>query len=212
MTLYFNVLTGGWEPDRTRHKGGSSKQQMKLADQLSQQRNQQAAANFAQQQAIMGGMVTPQLQQIIANQGMLPQTEAAMRTQALQGLGQQYSGLEGQLGQQLAARGLTGGNMAGGGDIARQFGSLFTTEAGQQSNLLNQIQLAKAQGLQGALGLGTGIGGMYGQQGTSLAGQGVSALGVGQQAASAADQAQTGFWGSLFGALGGMGSAALGPH
>jgi hypothetical protein len=190
-------------------KGGNSKQQMKLADQLSAQQNQLMQQQLAMQQKQIA-MVNPSLQAIINAGGMLPQQEAAMRTQALQGLGQQYQGLEGQLGQQLAAHGVTGGQMAGGGDIAKGYGSLFSTEAGQQSNLLNQIQLAKGQGLYQAMGEALGIGGMYGNQATSFGGQAVNALGVGQQAANAADQASTGFWGSLFGGLAGLGSAGIG--
>lgn len=192
-------------------KGSNSQSQMKLADQLSAQQNQLMQQQLAMQQNQLS-MVNPSLNAIIQNGGMLPAQQAAMTTQAIQGLGQQYQGLEGQLGQQLAARGVTGGQNAGGGDIAKGYGSLMSAEAGQQSNLLNNIQLSKQQGLFQAMGESLGIGGMYGQQATSFGGQAVNALGVGQQAAGQADQASTGFWGSLMGALGGVGAAAAGPH
>lgn len=185
-------------------KGGNSQAEMGKANTLSQEQ-----LGIMQQQLALQtnqlNMVNPSLQAIIQNGGMLPQQEAAMRTQAMQGLGQQYSNLTGQLSSQLAARGITGGQNAGGGQIASQFGQLGALEAGQQSDLLNQIQLAKGQGLQNAIGLGLGEGQMFGSQALGFGGQGVSALGIGQQAANAADQAQTGFFGSLIGGLAGLG-------
>jgi hypothetical protein len=109
----------------------------------------------------------------------------------------------GNLSQSLVARGITGGQNAGGGALAQSLGSLGAQEAGQQSQLLNQIQLEKGQGLQSALGMSLG-------EGMGLGQQGISALGIGQQAAQAKDQAQTAFWGSLVGGLSGLGGAALG--
>ncbi len=189
-------------------KGGNSQQEMQKANQLSLQQMQLMRDQFMQQQKQLN-MVNPALNTIIQNGGMLPQQEAAMRTQATQGLGQQYQALQGQLGQQLAARGITGGQMAGSGDIARNYGQLGAMEAGQQSDLLNQIQLSKGQQLQSALSLGLGEGGMFGSQAVSLGSQGVSALGSGVTAANNADQASTGFWGSLVGGLAGMGGSAI---
>ncbi len=189
-------------------KGGNSQQQMQLADQQAAQQNQLMQQQLAMQQGQLN-IANPILKQIIAAGGMLPQQQAAMTTQAIQGLGQQYKGLEGQLSQQLQARGITGGGMAGGGQIAQQFGSLGAMEAGQQSELLNQIQLAKGQGLNQALGTTLGEAGMFGGQATAFGGQAGQALGVGAQAGQAADQAQTGFWGSLVGGLAGLGGAGL---
>lgn len=190
------------------HKGGNSQAEEQKANQLSQQQLDIMRSQLAMQQQQLG-MVNPSLQAIIANGGMLPAQQAAMTGQAIQGLGQQYQGLYGQLSSALAARGVTGGTNAGGGDIARQFGSLGATEAGQQSELLNQIQLAKGQGLQNAIGLGLGEGQMFGSQALGFGGQGVNALGLGVTAANNADQAQTGFWGSLVGGLAGLGGAAM---
>lgn len=189
-------------------KGGNSQQQMQLADKQLAQQNALMQQFLALQKGQLD-IANPVLKQIIQAGGMLPQQEAAMRTQAIQGLGEQYKGLEGQLSQQLTARGLTGGDFAGGGGIAKSFGELGALEAGQQSSLLNQIQLAKGQGLNTALGTVLGEGGMLGSQATSFGGQAGQALGAGVQAGQAADQASTGFWGSLFGGLAGLGGSAL---
>ena len=190
------------------HKGGNSKDEMNRANQLSQQQIDIMKQQLKMQQTQLN-MVNPSLAEIIANKGMLPSQEAAMRTQALQGLGQQYQDLQGQIGQQLAARGIVGGNNAGAGAVARSYGQLGAAEAGQQSDLLNQIQLAKGQGLMGAIQTGLGEAGMFGNQATQFGGQGVNALGIGQQAAGQADQAQTGFWGSVLGGLSGLGGSAI---
>lgn len=190
------------------HKGGNSKSEMNRANQLEDQRNNLLQQQLQMQQKQLA-MVNPSLNAIIQAGGMLPQQEAAMRTQAMQGLGQQYQDLQGQIGQQLAARGIVGGTNAGAGAVARSYGQLGAAEAGQQSDLLNQIQLAKGQGLMGALQTGLGEAGMFGNQATQFGGQGVNALGIGQQAANAADQASTGFWGSVFGGLAGLGSSAI---
>lgn len=197
------------ELPRLMGKGGNSKAEMQQANQLSQQQLNLQKQQLQMQQNQLG-MVNPSLQAIIQNGGMLPAQQAAMTSQALNGLGSQYQNLYGQLSSTLAARGITGGQNAGAGALAQSFGSLGAQEAGQQSQLLNQIQLAKGQNLMGALGMGLGEGQMYGSQALGFGGQGVNALGIGQQAANAADQAQSGFWGSLVGGLTGMGGAALG--
>ena len=190
-------------------KGGNSQDEMARANQISDQQMQLMKQQLSMQQNQLN-MVNPSLQALIQNGGMMPGQEAAMRTQAMQGLGQNYQQLQGQLAQQLQARGITGGGMAGGGQIAQGFGQLGAMEAGQQSELLNQIQMQKGNQLMGALGMGLGEGGMYGSQAMGFGGQGVNALGIGQQAGQAADQASTGFWGSMLGALGGLGGAAIG--
>ena len=189
-------------------KGGNSQQEMSRANSLSDQQIGIMRDQLAMQKQKLG-MVNPSLQALIQNGGMMPGQEAAMRTQAMQGLGQNYQQLQGQLAQQLQARGITGGGMAGGGQIAQGFGQLGAMEAGQQSELLNQIQMQKGNQLMGALGMGLGEGGMYGSQAMGFGGQGVNALGIGQQAAGQADQMQTGFWGSLMGGLAGLGGSAM---
>jgi hypothetical protein len=172
------------------HKGGNSQAEMNRANNIS---DQQLA--LMQKQL---GMVDPSLQKIIAAGGMLPGTQSAMTSIAMNSLPAQYQNLTGQLSNQLVQRGVTGGGMAGGGDIARTFGALGSAEANQQSNLLSNIQLEKAQGLNQALGMGLGLTGMFNQGG-------VNALGIGQQAAGQADASQSAFWGSLFGGLGALG-------
>jgi hypothetical protein len=168
-------------------KGDNSKAAMEQSNAIAQQQ-------LAQQREIMG-TVLPGIQRIIASGGMLPEQQAAMTSIAMNTLPQTYNDLFGKLSQQLTARGVTGGQNAGGGDIARQFGALGAQEAGTQANLLEQIQIQKGSGLMQALGLGSSTGQGFGQQG-------VAANATAQQAANAADQASTGFWGSLFGALG----------
>ncbi|HEX8838459.1 MAG TPA: hypothetical protein VF748_16065 [Candidatus Acidoferrum sp.] len=190
------------------HKGGNSQQEMNRANQLSQQQLALQQQQFGLQQQQLG-MVNPVLQQIIANGGMLPAQEAAMRSAAMNQIGAGENQAIGSINQSLLARGITGGGMAGSGDIARNYGSLMQGLLGQEAQGLQNIQLAKGQGLGGALNTALGEGGMYGSQAVSLGGQGVNALGIGQQAANAADQASTGFWGSLIGGLAGIGSSAI---
>jgi len=190
------------------HKGGNSQKQMNLADQQLQQQN-----NLMQQQLQMQqnqlGMVNPSLQSIIANQGMLPAQEAAMRSAAMAQTGAQEQQAIGAINQNLVARGITGGNMAGGGQIASNYAALQQGLLGQQAQNLQNLQLAKGQGLTNAIGLGLGEGQMYGGQALGFGQQAGSALGAGVQAGYNADQAQTGFWGSLIGGLAGLGGNAM---
>jgi hypothetical protein len=175
-------------------KGGNSQAEMNQANQISAQQLAMQQQQLAQ--------ANPSLQAIIQNGGMLPAQQAAMTSQAINGLGSQYQNLYGQLSQSLAARGITGGQNAGAGQLAQSFGQLGAQEAGQQSQLLNQIQLAKGQGLQSAIGQSLG-------EASSTGALGLSALGSGVTAANNTDQAQTGFWGSLVGGLAGLGSAGI---
>jgi hypothetical protein len=177
---------GAWELC----KGGNSQAAMQQAAQVSQQQ-------LAMQQQMMN-LITPSLTGIIQNGGLLPSTQAAMTGTALNTLGTQYQDLYGQLSSSLAARGMTGGMNAGAGGVAANFGALGAAQAGQATQALEGIQQAKAQGLQSALGMGL--------SGAAATGQtGVGALGQQVTAANAADQAQTGFWGSLVGGLAGLG-------
>ena len=166
----------------------------------SNSKHQEAISNIISQHALgrqdqLFNQVDPTVQQIIAGGGMLPGQESALRAQTINQLPQQYEQLFGKLGQQLTARGLTGGQMAGGGEVARQFGSLGAQEAGQAQQGEFNIAGLKMQGLGSALNLGANMGNAYGSQG-------ISANSTAASAANAADQASTGFWGSLFGALG----------
>jgi|SRR5215831_1784121 len=196
------------------HKGGNSQQEMTKANQLSQQQLQIMQQQLAMQRQQLA-MVNPSLQAIIQNGGMLPAQEAAMRSAALSQIGQGEQQAIGAVNQALVARGLSGGPMAGGGGVAQNFGALNAALQGQTASALQNVEMAKGQGLQSAIGLGLGEGQMYGQQALGFGGQGVNALGIGQQAANAADQAQTGFWGSLVGGLAGLGGSAIkgfAPH
>jgi hypothetical protein len=195
-------------------KGGNSQTEMTQSNQQLNLQNSLAQQQLQQQNQMLSmakgqiGMVNPSLQAIIANGGMLPQQEAAMRSLAINQLPQQYNSLVGQINNQLVQRGVTGGFNAGSGDIARQFGSLGAQEAGQELQSLEGIQLAKGQGLFNAMNTALGTAGAYGSLGAqSGANVGTfnsgasSSLGSGVTSAGNADQNQTGFWGGLFGAL-----------
>lgn len=197
-------------------KGGQSKAAAAAAQQQANQNNaisQQQLDQMRQQLGMQQGQlskVNASIDPIIANGGLSPEAEASMRSIALNTLPQQYNNLYGVLNNSLVQRGITGGGNAGSGDIARGFGAIGAQEAGQQANLLSQIPLAKEQGLYQALQTALGVGGSYGAN-TSLFNQGGlaglgaanQALGIRQNAANAADQASTGFWGSVIG--GGLG-------
>ncbi len=188
---------GPWEY----FKGDNSKQQMETSNALTQQQLglQQQQLGMQQNQF---NQVNPTLQAIIANGGLTPGAQSAYTSQMINSLPQTYNNLYGNLGQQLVSRGVTGGQNAGGGDIARQFGALGANEAGQaQQGVFNIAQLQQ-QGLQNALGTSLGIGQQYGQNVGSFGNQATGFNSSATSAANAADQASTGFWGSLFGALG----------
>jgi len=173
------------------NKGSNSQAQAQIDNSVSQ------AQLGMQQQAF--GATFPTVQSIIANGGLTPEAQSALTAQSINSLPQTYNNLYGQLSQQLVARGVTGGQNAGGGDIARTFGSLGAQEAGQAQQDVFNIAGLKQQGLNAALGIGTTQMGQAGSAGTQ-------ALGSATTAAGNADQASTGFWGSLFGALGAAGA------
>jgi Hom_end-associated Hint len=187
-------------------KGGNSQSEMTQANTLSQQQLQIMQNQLSMQQSQLG-MVNPSLQAIISNGGMLPAQEAAMRSAALNQIGAGETQAIGSINQDLVARGITGGANAGSGGIARDFGGLQAALQGQTASALQNVQMAKGQGLQSAIGMGLGEGGMFGSQALGFGGQGVNALGIGQQAAAQADQSQTGFFGSLIGGLAGLGGS-----
>ena len=200
------VISADWhEYDGVVHLcKGPSKDEMKFQNAI-----EAGQLNLQQQQlALQQGQfnqVNPTLQAMIQNGGLTPQALAALQAQTINALPNQFNQLYGQVGQELTARGVTGGQMAGGGDIARQFGSLGAQEAGlAQQGQFNIAQLQQ-QGLLGALGTSLGIGQQYGGN-VGTFGSGASAAGgSATSAANAATQATTGLWGSLFGALGSVG-------
>ena len=160
------------------HKGGNSQAEMGKANQISQQQ-----LNLQQQQLQMQqgqlAMVNPSLQQIIQNGGMLPAQEAAMRSAALNQVGAGEQNAIGSINQSLVARGLTGGQMAGGGGVGQNFQALQQGLLGQEMQGLQNVQLAKGQGLMGALQTGLGEAGMFGSQAMGAGQLGVGALGAG---------------------------------
>ena len=176
-------------------KGGHSSAEQSNADQIRQQQ-----FNLMQQQ-LQG--VNNILDPLISAGGMTPQQQQSMTAIALNDIPQQFQGVQGNINNQLVARGITGGQMGGSGDIARNFGQLGAMEAGLQQNALSNIQLQKQQQLMNALSIKGGLTGMFNSGG-------LSALGSGVTAANNADQASTSWMGPVFGALGSIGGAALG--
>jgi hypothetical protein len=132
-----------------------------------------------------------------------------LNAQVINGIPQQFQNIQGQLNNSLVARGMTGGQMAGSGGVAQGFGQLGAMEAGLQQQGLANVQIQKANLLNNALAAKMGIAGMYGQN-TGLFNQGsLGALGQGVTAANNADQAQSGFWGSVIGGALGIPKMAL---
>ena len=169
------------------NKGGNSKAQEAISNQISQQQLNMEQTAFNE--------TNPMIKQIIAGGGMTKDQQAALQAQTINALPQQFNQLYGNLSQQLTARGLTGGQFgAGGGGVAAGYGSLGAAEAGIAQQGGFNIAQQKQQGLDAALGLGNQQMGVTAQAGTA-------ANATAQGAAKAADEASTGFWGSLFGAL-----------
>lgn len=176
-------------------KGDHSQQEQSNADSVRQQQ-----FNLMQQQ-LQG--VNSILDPLISAGGMTPQQQQAMTAIALNDIPQQFRGVQGNINEQLVARGMTGGGMAGAGGVASGFGQLGAMEAGLQQQALSNIQLQKQQQLMQALSIKGGLTGMFNSGG-------LSALNSGVTAANNADQASSSFWGGMFGALGSLGSAGIG--
>ena len=181
-------------------KGGHSSYEQKQADQQRNLENQLTQQQLAMQQKQLAS-VNAATDPIIAAGGMSPQQEAALRSMYMNNIPAQFKALQGGINNQLVARGITGGANAGGGDIARQFGALGAAEGGLQQQGEEGLQAQKYGQLMQALGLKLGIGGQYG---ANVGGFNSGAIGAGNTATTAAnnaDQAQTSFMGSLMGAL-----------
>jgi hypothetical protein len=188
-------------------KGSNSKAEQAAAD-----AQRQAQTGLMQQalgaQNMQLGAVNATLDPMIANGGLAPGVENAMTAQVMNNIPAQFRGIQGNINNQLVARGITGGQSgAGGGDVARQFGQLGAMQASMQQQGLTDIQMQKQQALMGDLGLKMGIGSQYGQQMSGFNQGASSALGQGVTAANNADQASTGLWGAALGALGGLGGS-----
>lgn len=181
-------------------KGDHSAQEQQNADAQRAQENALMQQQLQMQQQQISG-VNAALDPIIAAGGMSPQQQAALTNVAYGQLAQDFKNTNANLNNQLVSRGMTGGQMAGSGGVAQGFGQLNAMEDYLKSQNLSQIQLQKQQQLMQALGAKMGVAGLYGQNVGGFNQGALSALGTGQQAAQAADQASTGFWGSMFGAL-----------
>lgn len=192
-------------------KGDHSEAEQAAADQMRQQE-----LNLMQQQLTMQmgqiGSVNSVLDPIIKAGGMSAEQQAALTNVAYNQLGSDFRSSQGQLNNELVARGMTGGMNAGSGQMVNQLGQLNAFQDYLKSNALSNIQLEKQQQLMQALGAKMGVAGMFGQN-VGMFNQGAGgALNAGVQAAYNADQAQTSWMGPVFGALGAIGGAAAGPH
>lgn len=191
-------------------KGGASKAEQAAADKMreSQTGLMQQALGMQNMQL---GAVNKVLDPMIANGGLAPGVESAMTSQVMNNIPAQFRGVQGNINNQLVARGITGGQAgAGGGDVARQFGQLGAMQAALQQQGLTDIQLQKQGALMGDLGLKMGIGSQFGQNVSGFNQGALGSLGQGVTAANNADQASTGLWGSLIGAGASLGSGYLG--
>jgi hypothetical protein len=175
-----------------------SKDQMNTNNQVAQQQLQLEQNQLAQYNNYYN--------QILAGGGYLPGVRGALTSEAIQSVPQNYNQASQQLLTTLGSRGAAGGGtQPGSGLLGQGLGQLYSAEAQQKSNLLNQIT---AQGQQN---IAQGAGGLLGAAGTT-AGAGTSALGSATNAANSATQNQTGLLGSILGAgLGVAGTALGGP-
>lgn len=185
-------------------KGGHSAAEQQAADQqrqLETQLMQTQLNKFNQQMNSVNAVLNP----MIAQGGLPPQVVSALRSQALNELGNQFKSGTGQLNQALVARGMTGGPMAGSGGVAQGFGALNALQAGLQTNALQQIPLMQNDALMRELALKSGNAQMYAGLVSPLSSGANSALSSGVTAAHNADQAASSFWGPLLGSLAGVG-------
>lgn len=194
----FSQYDGQMKGDHSSAEQAAADQRRTMEDQLMQQQ----LGLFKQQMGQVNSVLNP----MIAQGGLPPAVEAAMRSQALNEMGQQFKGGVGEMNQALVARGMTGGPMAGAGGVAQGFGALNALQAGLQTNALNQIQMDKYGALMNELGMKMGIGSQFGGMAGGFNQGGGQALGQGVQAAYNADQAATSFWGPMLGALGSVGA------
>ncbi len=187
-------------------KGSHSSAEQAAADAQRTQENANAQRQLEMQQRQID-MVNPTLQKIIQAGGMLPEQQSALISQLMNGIAQQQGNVVGQINQSLASRGISGGDMAGSGDIARDFGGLGAAMSGLQQQGSLGIQQMKMSGLEQAMNTALGIGGMYGQNFGSFNQGAGNALNAGVQAGYNADQASTSLLGPLLGGALGMGTA-----
>lgn len=191
-------------------KGGASRAEQAAADQQRATQNQLAQQQLNMQMGQLNS-VNSTLDPMIANGGLAPGVQNAMTSLVMNQLPQTFNQAQGQINNNLVARGITGGQMgAGGGAAAQQYGQLAAMQGALQQQGLSNIQLQKQGALMGDLGLKMGVGSQFGQN-IGTFNQGASnALNSGVTAANNADQASTGLWGSLIGGAAGLGSSAIG--
>lgn len=189
-------------------KGGASKQEQAAADQQRNQENQLMQQQLNMQMGQLNS-VNSVLDPMIANGGLAPGVQNAMTSLVMNQLPQTYRQGVGAINNALAARGISGGQAAGSGDIGRDFGAMASALGNQQQQGLSNIQLAKQGALMNDLGLKMGIGSQFGANVGGFNQGALGALGQGVTAAHNVDQAQTSWMGPLFGALGSIGGSFM---
>jgi len=189
-------------------KGGHSAAEQSNADSLRKEEFALMGKQLALQQGQFDA-VNAAVNPIIAAGGMSPQQQASETAMFMNNLPAQFRGLEGNINQQLVARGMTGGGMAGSGDVARNFGSLGAMEAGLQQQGMLGIQQQKYQQLMQAVGAKMGVAGMFGNNVGGFNSGTVGSLNAGVNAAQNADASSVSWMGPLFGALGAVGGGGM---
>ena len=142
----------------------------------------------------------PSIQAAVARgeQGLSPQAMAALQTQAMDAVPQNFNRIEQNLRTQLARRGAIGSNELPGsaGDIVREFGDLEAQKEGLRSSLMSQAALSDEQARQqnrsramDALNLGSSYIGLNEQATQANRGNALQALGLGNQQADLLERA-----------------------
>lgn len=207
-----------WSGPVLEAKGGASQAEQSQANQQMAMQNALAQQQLSLMQGQLTGInnaVDPIINQILSGQTptVLQPLQSALTASYMNQLPQTYRGMVGQLNQDLTARGITGGQNAGGGAIGQDFGQMAALLGQQQqagaTNAALTLNNASTNMLQNDLGLKLGIANAY-QGATNTFNQGASsALSSGVTAAGNADQAQTSWMGPVFGGLAGLGGSAI---
>src|SRR5260370_14120498 len=121
-------------------KGSHSSAEQTAADSQRAMENQLMQQQLAMQQKQLAD-VNAVADPIIAAGGLAPGIQAALTSLAMNQLPQDFQNTMAGANTAMLRRGITGGNMAGSGDIARSYGQLGAMQDIAKSNLLSKIQL-----------------------------------------------------------------------
>jgi hypothetical protein len=194
---------------------GATKEQTQISDEQNQfykTLTDQYSTVFGQSQGIIGALTSaflPILQRGPSQTGFAPGEENALRTQATEGIGQNYAQAQRATAQILAARG--GGDTLLPSSITSNILAQNTNQAAQQrSQAMNSITQANyAQGYQNWGNAATVLGSTAGLvDPTKFGGLTNTAGGTAMQGATDIANASNSPWNAAFGALGSIGGAA----